>query len=118
MSAKIAKAKVWKTADNKLVPDGHNDAVQLVARRGESIPDEQLAKLHGVDEFFAELNSQEATEAMKPQPPAPKKAMSREEIENYRNKHKDEHPYTGEKYKQPVQDEPSTRPKNRAREAR
>ena len=123
MSAKIAKAKVWKTADGTLVEDGHPDAVQLVARRGESIPDDQLKKLHGVDDFFVEANSQEATAATAPLPPKPPKIMTREEIDAYRMKHKDEHPFTGDKVKASPQEastrgKPVTAPQNKVGETK
>jgi len=54
---KIAKEKVWKTADGKLVKDGDPDASILVAAKGQEVPDKDIEGFENADEFFGGATS-------------------------------------------------------------
>jgi hypothetical protein len=58
MKLKVAKQKVWRTEDNKLVPDGHEKAHVLVAREGQHLREDQVEKFDkgDVSKFFSEMN--------------------------------------------------------------
>ena len=108
MAAKIATKKVWRTNDNKLVEDGHPDAAQLVARRGELIQHEDLSKFSGVSNFFADPSSKEGENSTNPVK-TEKKVMTRPEIAAYRDARDNSHAFTGKAKKQV--EEKSTRSK-------
>ena len=59
---KIAKEKVWRTLGGVLVPDGHNEAEQLVAVKGQVFPPKHVEKFSNHEEFFTELNPSEPTD--------------------------------------------------------
>lgn len=107
MSAKVAKEKVWRTKDNKLVEDGHEEAQQLVARRGELISDDVLKDYSGVNNFFVSHDSKAATDAQQPVKDT-RKPMTRDQIEQYRDA-RDDNAYTGKKATQ-APEEKDTRP--------
>lgn len=83
--AKIAKAKVWRTHKNELVEDGHEDAAQLVARRGEQIDESHLKRYKNADKFFVDHDSREGEAAQREQPAEKKKPWTSAEIAAYRN---------------------------------
>lgn len=53
---KMCKEKVWKTADGRLVPDGHKDAAFLVATAGQNFPDKYAEQFDGHEDFFVDVN--------------------------------------------------------------
>src|ERR1041385_3090877 len=91
MAAKIAKEKVWRTHQNQLVKDGHKDAAQLVARRGESVDDDQLKRYKNVDDFFVDADSREGEAAQREVKEKPKPWTSAE-IAAYRNAREGDEP--------------------------
>lgn len=50
--AKIANEKVWLTEDRKIVKDGDPKAHELLAIKGQVIPDKRIAGVKGADEYF------------------------------------------------------------------
>jgi hypothetical protein len=64
---KQAKSKVWKTADGKLVKDGHEDAHILVAAEGQLVPDTYVEGFDNASTFFSTVNAP----APEPATPAP-----------------------------------------------
>lgn len=91
MAAKIAKEKVWRTYKNKLVEDGHPDAAQLVARKGEIIEQSDLRHYDNAGDFFVDVDSREGEDAQRHVEPK-KKAWTREQIEAYRDSRESEGP--------------------------
>lgn len=54
---KIAKRKVWRTADGKrLVEEGDPDAAVLFAGEGAQVPDSWLDGVKGGDDFFKDAS--------------------------------------------------------------
>lgn len=84
MATKIAKEKVWRTHDNKLVGDGHDKAAQLVARRGEIVEDDTLKRYSNADDFFVDKDSREG-EAAQREVKEEKKPWTTADIAAYRN---------------------------------
>jgi hypothetical protein len=89
--AKVATEKVWRTYKNKLVPDGHEEAAQLLARKGEIIQEADLRHYSNTSDFFVDVDSREGEDAQRHIEPR-KKAWTREQIEAYRDARESEEP--------------------------
>lgn len=66
---KQAKEKVWRTAEGKLVKDGHESATILVAAEGQLVPDEYVDGFDNAGTFFKDINPKH------PEPPVPSPRM-------------------------------------------
>ena len=52
---KVATARVWKTADGKLVKDGDENAAFLFAAKGQNVPDSQVEAFDNGGDFFEDV---------------------------------------------------------------
>lgn len=116
---KIAKQKVWRTHKNELVEDGHEDATQLVARRGEVVEDHHLTRYKNADEFFVDHDSREG-EAAQREVNEPSKPWTAAQIADYRNAREgdEETRSTLEKIKPAAQKEAKIAPAEKMRRKR
>ncbi|HEX6175886.1 MAG TPA: hypothetical protein VF089_17890 [Candidatus Binatia bacterium] len=85
MKRQVAKEMVWADADGKLVKDGDESAHELVARKGQLVPERKLERFKGVEAFFTPLSHDIETgepvlpkqKEAKTKPAAPRKNTAR-----------------------------------------